>query len=308
MEIRQLRYFIAVADTLSFSAAAESVFLSQSALSRQIMALEKEIGLPLLKRSTRKVELTEAGQILRQSAKELISRWEKLTPELKNKVAPGNQAMTLTVGADLRALSDPARRVTVMEVFYRLRRKYPGVRILFQSLEYQELVQGLMEKSLDCAFVLDRELDHRAEIGSAELWREDMMLVFRSRNRHTEADCRDIIRNRGLILVDKEPQGLYHILRIINDMGLEPQIRFCEDPEDMTMTVETGESAAILPRSVVEKLQNPHLQAFPLPGESAALSCCLLWNETESPLLLPELLEQLREALRAVEKEEDAIC
>ncbi len=304
MEIRQLRYFIAVADTLSFSAAAESVFLSQPALSRQIMALEKELGLPLLKRSTRKVELTEAGQILRQSAKELISRWEKLTPELKNRVAPGYQAMTLTIGADLRALADPAKRVAVMEVFYRLRRKYPGIRILFQNLEYQDLVQGLMEKSLDCAFVLDRELDHRAEIGSAELWREEMMLVFRSRNPHTAEDCRDIIRNRGLILVDKEPQGLYHILRIINEMGLEPQIRFCESPEDMTMTVETGESAAILPRSVVVKLQNPHLQALSLPGANAAMSCCLLWNEKESPLLLPELLEQLREAL----KEEQKLC
>ena len=299
MEIRQLRYFIAVADTLSFSAAAESVFLSQSALSRQIMALEKEIGMPLLKRSTRKVELTEAGLLLRQSAKELISRWEKLTPELKNRVKPGYQAMTLTVGSDLRALSDPARRVAVMEVFYQLRRKYPGIRILFQSLEYQELVQGLMEKSLDCAFVLDRFLDHRAEIGCAELWREEMMLVFRSRNSHTEADCRNIIRNRGLILVDKEPQGLYHILRIINDMDLEPQIRFCEAPEDMTMTVETGESAAILPRSVVEKLRNPNLQALALPGESAALSGCLLWNGKESPMLLTELLDLLRDAMES---------
>ena len=297
MEMRQLRYFIAVADTLSFSAAAESVFLSQSALSRQIMALEKEIGLPLLKRSTRKVELTEAGQILKRSAKELISRWEKLGPELKNQVAPQHQAMTLTVGSDGRALAEPARRVAVTEVFYRLRRKYPGIRILFQNLGYQELVQGLLEKTVDCAFVMDRELDHRAEIASATLCREEMVLVFRSENPHTDSDCREIIKNRGLILVDREPQGLYHILRILNDLELEPQIRFCEGPEDMTMTVETGESAAIVPQSVAGALKNPHLQALRLPSARAELCCALLWNRKESVVLLPELLAELKKAL-----------
>ena len=64
MEIRQLRSFLAVADTLNFSRAAQSLFLSQSALSRQIMDLEKEIGLPLFERNTRRVELTEAGRLL----------------------------------------------------------------------------------------------------------------------------------------------------------------------------------------------------------------------------------------------------
>ncbi len=293
MEIRQLRYFIAVADTLSFSAAAESVFLSQSALSRQIMALEKEMGLSLLKRSTRRVELTEAGELLRRSAKELISRWEKLGPELKNQVEPEHQAMTLTIGCDSRALSWPARRVAVMEMLYRFRRKYRGIRILFQNLGYQELIQGLLEGTLDCAFTLDRAMDHRSEIAGQIIAREEMVLVFRSENRHTDGDCRQIVQNRGLILVDKEPQGLYHILRILNDLALEPPIRFCEAQEDMTMTVETGESAAIVPRSVAQKLENPHLQVLSLPSAQAELCCSLLWNKKESILLLPELLEEL---------------
>lgn len=297
MEIRQLRYFIAVADTLSFSAAAESVFLSQSALSRQIMALEKELGLPLLKRSTRKVELTEAGQILKRSAKDIISRWEKLEPELKNQVRPEHQAMTLTIGCDERALADPARRVAVMEIFYRLRRKYPGVRILFQNMGYQELIQGLLEETLDGVFTLDRVMDHRAEIASEVICREEMVLIFRSGNPHRPEECREIIGNRGLILVDRDPQGLYHILRIVNELGLEPQIRFCESAEDMTMTVETGESAAIVPRSVARRLQNPNLQILPLSGEQAGLAFSLLWNQGRTTLLLPELLESLRQEL-----------
>lgn len=297
MEIRQLRYFIAVADTLSFSAAADSVFLSQSALSRQIIALEKELGMPLLKRSTRKVELTEAGQILRRSAKDIISRWEKIEPELKNQVQPERQAMTLTVGCDERALASPERRVAVMEMFYRFRQKYPGIRVLFQNMGYPELIQGLVEKSLDCVFVLDRPMDHRAEILSAEICREELVLIFRSKNHHDPDECSAIIGNRGLILVEREPQSLYHILHVLNALGVAPRIRFCESVEDMTMTVETGESAAIVARSVAERLKNPNLQILPLAEKQAELVFSLLWNGQSVPRLLPELLDELRRIL-----------
>lgn len=126
MEIRQLRYFIAVADTLNFSRAAESVYLSQSALSRQIMDLEKEVGLPLLRRSTRQVELTEAGKALKKSAKELISRWEKMLPEDTQSVAEEAQALSLTIGVDARALSNPERRRNFLSVLYDLRPELSG--------------------------------------------------------------------------------------------------------------------------------------------------------------------------------------
>ena len=297
MEIRQLRSFIAVADTLNFSAAADSLFMTQSALSRQIIALEKELGMSLFKRSTRKVELTEAGQILRRSAKDIISRWEKIEPELKNQVKPEHQAMTLTIGCDDRALAEPTRRVAVMEMFYHLRRKYRSIRILFQKSGYQELIQGLVDETMDCAFTLDRVMDHRAEIASSVISREKMVLVFRSANPHSPEECREIIENRGLILVDKESQGLYHILQILNELHVAPQLRFCESAEDMTMTVETGESAAIVPQSVARQLQNPNLQILLLPGQQARLEFSLLWNKSQTSPIMPEVLAALQETL-----------
>lgn len=295
MEIRQLRYFIAVADTLNFSRAAESVYLSQSALSRQIMDLEKEVGLPLLRRSTRQVELTEAGKALQKGAKELISRWEKMLPEVRNQVVEEAQTLSLTIGVDARALANPVRRHRFLGTIYEMRRSYPGLRVLLRNRDYQELMKGLSDGTLDCALVLDRELEQKSDFQQEAYGQEEMVLVFRSENAHRAGDHAHVIMNRGLILVDKEPQGLYHIIHMLSDLRLEPQIRFCESLEDMTMTVETGESAAILPESVVAKLHNPALQTLHLPSDHAKLTLSMIWSKNQTNPLLPELRERLRQ-------------
>lgn len=294
MEIRQLRYFIAVADTLNFSRAASSVYLSQSALSRQIADLEQEVGVPLFHRSTRQVELTEAGKALQISAKELISRWEKMLPEVRNQVAEHQRALTLTIGTDSRAMATNDRRVKMTELLFRMRREHPGLRVLIRNNDYQELMKGLADKSLDCAFVMDRELDTRADILQDVYAQEEMVLVFRSANEHHDGDHNAVIMNRGLVLVDQEPQGLYHIIRILSDLKLEPQIRFCASLDDMTMTVEAGESATILPQSVVEKLSNPNLTVLHLPTEYAKLQFVLLSPKSHNNPVLDEFRERVQ--------------
>ena len=150
---------------------------------------------------------------------------------------------------------------------------------------------------MDCGFILDREQEHRAGILREDYFREEMVLVFRSGNPHVDGEHADVIMNRGLILVDQEPQGLYHIIRILSDLQLEPQIRFCETLEDMTMTVETGESATILPQSVVKRMNNPNLQVLRLPSQHAKLRFSLLWSRDSENPLLPELQKSLRERL-----------
>lgn len=297
MEIRQLRYFIAVADTLNFSRAASSVYLSQSALSRQIADLEQEVGVPLFHRSTRQVELTEAGRALQHSAKELISRWEKMLPEVRNQVSEQHRALTLTVGTDARALSTNDRRIKVTEMLFELRRQHPGLRVLMRNCDYSEILKGLGDKTLDCALVLDRELETRGDILQDLYDQEEMVLVFRSANSHKNGDFAEVISNRGLILVDQEPQGLYHIIRILSDLKLEPQIRFCPSLNDMTMTVEAGESATILPKSVVEKLNNPNLTTLQLPTEYAKLQLVLLRPRNHNNSILEEFRLRCQELL-----------
>lgn len=301
MEIRQLRYFIAVADTLNFSRAASSVFLSQSALSRQIADLEQEVGVPLFHRSTRQVALTEAGKALQISAKELISRWEKMLPEVRKQVVENQRAMHLNLGIDARVLETAQRRTQITEMLFELRREYPGLRVLVRKRDYQELMKSLSDKTLDCALVLDRELELRTDMTQDVFLQEEMVLAFRSANDHREGEHSQIIMNRGLILVDQEPQGLYHIIRILSDLNLEPQIRFCASLSDMTTTVETGESAMILPQSVVKKLNNPNLTVLHLPTEYAKLQMALIYPKNHGNPILDVFRERVRPLLTGEE-------
>ena len=83
MEIRQLKYFAAVADTLNFSRAAETLFISQSALSKQIADLERELGMVLLQRDKRSVRLTPAGKVFLNEAKVILMRMDTIPILLK---------------------------------------------------------------------------------------------------------------------------------------------------------------------------------------------------------------------------------
>lgn len=86
MELRELKYFLAVAREQSISKAAEAVFVTQPNLSRQMQNLEKEIGQKLFVRGTRKITLTQAGQLLRKRAEEIVELYNKTENELNSPI------------------------------------------------------------------------------------------------------------------------------------------------------------------------------------------------------------------------------
>src|SRR6266496_1113715 len=94
MELRQLRYFVAVAETGNISRAAQKIFLTQPALSRQIKALEDEIGQCLLEREAHSIRLTPAGEALLREARELFQRAD----EMLERVRAASQGVRLRVG------------------------------------------------------------------------------------------------------------------------------------------------------------------------------------------------------------------
>jgi DNA-binding transcriptional LysR family regulator len=148
MDLRQLRYFVAVAEELHFSRAAARLNLAQSALSAQIRSLEDEVGGPLLVRSTRQVSLTPAGEALLSDARELLASADVAV----------RRARSLALGelGVLRIASlGPAPGGILAPVLDRFGTRHPRVRVEMRALAFSELVEGLRSGQADVAFLYE---------------------------------------------------------------------------------------------------------------------------------------------------------
>ncbi len=144
MELRQLRYFVKIAETLNFSEAAKSLFVTQSTLSQQIKQLEDELGEPLLTRSSHSVALTEAGQIILENAKQAIYESELCTTRINdlNRLATG----TLNIGVTYSF--SPILTETILSFM----KAYPKIRLNILYKPMNELMEQLRLRTVD--FVL----------------------------------------------------------------------------------------------------------------------------------------------------------
>jgi DNA-binding transcriptional LysR family regulator len=144
--LRHLRYFVAVAEELHFSRAAERLHMAQPPLSQRIRALERELGLELLVRTTRSVELTPAGSLLLNEAHAILGRVERM--EAVMAAARAGEATTLRIG-----LPPGLPAAVLAEVASTLRASHPDVGIHPQELSHAALRTVLVDRRLDLALL-----------------------------------------------------------------------------------------------------------------------------------------------------------
>ncbi|GHH82912.1 LysR family transcriptional regulator [Streptomyces capitiformicae] len=164
MDLQQMRYVLAVAETASFTRAAERCHIAQSALSHQVARLEKELGARLFDRTSRRVRLTTAGEAFLPAARQALEAAERARAEVA--AATGEIRGRLTLGSipTVAAVDLPAALRD-----YRLR--HPQVRITLRAGSSEQLVEQVRDGRLDAAFlgvppgfrpqgVRDKELAH----------------------------------------------------------------------------------------------------------------------------------------------------
>ncbi len=141
-----MRYVVAVAETNSFTRAAERCLVVQSALSHQIARLEKELGARLFERTSRRVRLTPAGQAFLPAARQCLAAAERAAAEVA--AAVGEVRGRLTVG-----LIPTVTAVDIPAALRDFRRRYPRVRIGLRVGASDELIEQVREGVLDMAFL-----------------------------------------------------------------------------------------------------------------------------------------------------------
>jgi LysR family nitrogen assimilation transcriptional regulator len=168
MELRQLRYFVAIAESGSFSRAAEKVFVAQSALSHQIAQLESELGTPLFHRSRRGIELTEAGQRFAPHAVSILRQTEEA-------VASARQTTNEPSGKVVFGIPHSASNALALPLLRAVRQRLPRVQLELTEELTGNLSQQLTTGQLNLAVLFDD--GNLPEFGYTPMLSERMYLI-----------------------------------------------------------------------------------------------------------------------------------
>lgn len=247
MELRQLRYFLAVAKHLHFTIAAEELGIAQPPLSQQIIKLEKEIGIKLFERYPRRVELTEAGQILQERAQHILDEIEHTLEHLK-KVARGTRGH-LSIGFAGSTVFHPL----VAKTLRSFRAKYPDIQLRTEESNSTTLLRRVANNEIDCAIVR-KPLDCQG-LTSVMLTEESMIAVLPDGHRLSQANSlslTDLAKDSFILFPRQIGPDLYDaIISACRNAGFSPQIAM-ESPQlsSAVNMVAAGFGVALIPDSL----------------------------------------------------------
>ncbi|MEV0069818.1 LysR family transcriptional regulator [Amycolatopsis sp. NPDC050768] len=144
---RDLRYFVTAAEELHFTRAAERLYVSQPALSKQIRMLERQLGAPLFDRDRREVRLTPVGEALLPHARRVLAEWDAAHDAATQ--AKAEQRGTLVVGMS----TSPGRGGMLPAIRSRFTDEHPNARLTLRQVGWHDSTAGLADGSTDVAFV-----------------------------------------------------------------------------------------------------------------------------------------------------------
>lgn len=290
MELRHLRYFVAVAEERNFNRAARRLHISQPPLSRQIQQLEGELGVTLFERGCRPLELTDAGRFFFGHAQQFLAR----SVELKT--------MTRRIGQLERRLSVGFVASTlyglIPQLIRRFRQQSPEVAITLLEMSTTEQLQALKEGEIDIGFGRIRSED--ASIRRVILREEPLMVAVAAD--HPLCACPPVtlsmLHAETLLVYPQMPRPSFadQVLAIFRERRLTPQ-RVVEVRElQVTLgLVAAGEGVALVPECL-RSLQRQDVRYLPLQGAqlvSPIIMSTRLLDESADIRLLESMIYQL---------------
>ncbi|MFL9677173.1 LysR substrate-binding domain-containing protein [Pseudomonas marginalis] len=248
MELRHLRYFIAVAEELHFGRAAQVLGISQPPLSQQIQALEQEVGARLFERTNRRVELSEAGRLFLHEARLVLAQVDKAADVARR--AQLGELGELKIGFT----SSAPFNSTIPQAIFAFRQAFPAVHLNLQEMSSTEVAESLVDESIQVGLM--RPLPLPDSLSVIELMREPLVAVLNAGHPLVAGS------ESGLHLAQlaQEPfvffprtygSGLYaQLLNLARDAGFSPHFAQ-EAGEAMTIIglVAAGLGVSVLPAS-----------------------------------------------------------
>ncbi|NLY78328.1 MAG: LysR family transcriptional regulator [Lysinibacillus sp.] len=274
MDIRQIEYFTEVAKHLSFTKAASTLHVSQPSISKAIQNLEAELGVPLFYRSSKQLELTDAGKAVLVNAQQVLAAFKNLRSELTD-------LMELKKG-EIRIGIPP---IVGVEFFSKLislyKEKYPYIEIKLTEVGTKKIRQGVEEGELDIGIICNLCVPND-QLESIGILKDPLMLIVHKD--HSLASLPSVemsqLEKEAFIIYRKDFTLYDRIIEECSKNGFFPTIACESSQKDLIVEMVAAKvGIALLPKKICEKLQNDKIISVPLKEQNLFLELGLTWRK-----------------------------
>lgn len=276
VDIRQIEYFTEVAKHLSFTKAASTLHVSQPSISKAIQNLEAELGVPLFYRSSKQLELTDAGKAVLANAQHVLAAFKNLRSELTD-------LMELKKG-EIRIGIPP---IVGVEFFSKLislyKEKYPYIEIKLTEVGTKKIRQGVEEGELDIGLICNLCAPND-QLESISILKDPLMLIVH--RDHPLAALPSVEMSRlekeDFIIYRKDFTLYDRIIEECSKNGFYPTIACESSQKDLIVEMVAAKvGIALLPKKICEKLQNEKIVSIPFKHENLFLELGLTWKKNK---------------------------
>lgn len=291
MELRHLRYFVAVAEAENVSRAAAKLHVSQPGISRQIRDLEAEIGFQLLERSAKSVRLTAAGKVFLAEARAVLLHAGAAVQKARDVAQGGREEIHVGYAPSLTVQILPAALRKFQELF-------PQIRVALHDLATEEMLAQLGEKTLHVAITVRPPARQLRGVHCQELARYAMSVAVAPG--HPLAELKSIslkqVASEPLVVYSRKDYPEYHELldQLFRPGGRPPRIAGEHDSvTSLIAAVESGQGVALVPNCVA-CMVGPRLKLLPLRPALPPIPVAAIWRRASAGELVEKFIACLR--------------
>jgi DNA-binding transcriptional LysR family regulator len=291
LELRHLRYFVAVAESLHFGDAAARLRIAQPSLSQQIRQLELELQADLLHRTKRRVELTEAGKLFLDEARDILARTDRAAM-IARRVSHAGERLRVGVGYCM----DQLAVVKAVSIF---NRRHRHIRVDLQTCSVPEQAAALRNDRLDVGFVRHPVGDGAVE--SELVTSEPLVAALPHRHRLAgkSAISLSALADEEFVMTSREQVPVYHdfVLKACREAGFVPNATHETDHFYMLLGfVAAGSGVALVP-AFAQRMKLRNVAFAALRPSSPSLQTIVAWRKDNASALLTEFLAIARRVL-----------
>lgn len=287
MNIDNLKCFVLVAENRSFARTAETLYLSQPAVTKQINALEKELGVTLFIRSTRHVELTPAGMSFYKDAKDIVLKTQIAVERLQRQ---NTNSDTIYIG-----MSNSVSLSYLSPILAKFHKQFPNIYPIVETPGFKIVLNLFLENKIDILFYYKENMSKHQNISYLELERDYLTCLMPNNHPFTNKEYITLedLKNESIIACNplNAPHSTFHFQKALLKAHPQDKIFYCENIEVAHCMVSAGLGISILPNLLTMK--SSEFVSIPLKDKNS-LSFGIFYHKKNTNTCLKNFIDCLK--------------